>query len=615
VIVVDEKTTGLLQERGVLGPIDAHFGRALARLSKSDDPLLEVAAALASRAVQAGHVCLDLGALGPLAAADGEPLDVSWPTLAAWQAALEKSEAVSDGSRTTPLVLREGHHLYLHRYAEYEARLAQQLRSRLGDPFELDEVFLAKRFTHYFGELAKDAPLDEQRLATLLGLRGRLAVISGGPGTGKTWTVTRLLLLLHEHGQQQGKVLNVALLAPTGKAAQRLSESLQHGLSELGFTPEQAPIATSASTIHRALRTLPRSPTRFRHNQSHPLPHDVVVIDEASMVDLALMTKLVEAISRDARLILLGDRDQLASVEAGAIFGDILGSSAHSGYSSTLVEAAERVLGQRPLLAPSSLQSKGTSEVSVRDATIHLRKSRRYADDSGIGRVAEALRGRDPDAVVQALSREEAARLVRIDDDLGPLEDAIVDGYGAYATERDPERRLSLLDGFRLLTAHREGRRGVADMNQLCERVLGTKTPLVPRSGPYDGQPIIIVDNDYQLELWNGDVGVIGHGEGVGRLVAYFRRGDGVRRIPLSRLPAHETVFAMTVHKSQGSEFDRIALVLPRHPSPVLTRELLYTAITRAKHSVRVFGAEAVLLAGVRAEIRRASGLSARLSA
>lgn len=597
----------LLRARGVVGAIDVHFARAVARLAGASDPLVEVAAALASRAVQAGHVCLDLERLGALPTEDGEPLDVAWPSLGDWQAALERSPAVSDGSGPTPLVLRGGHHLYLHRYADYEARLASALRARLGDPLELDEEFLRERFVHYFGPLEAGAPLDEQRLATLLALRSRLAVISGGPGTGKTWTVTRLLLLLQEQAARRGRSLDVALLAPTGKAAQRLSESLRNGVVELGFDSESAPIPTQASTIHRALRTLPRSPTRFRHDRAHPLPSHVVIVDEASMVDLALMTKLVEAIAPDARLILLGDKDQLASVEAGAIFGDILGPGAHPGYGQQLALQAARVLGQEPPIHPPS---QGT----VLDASVHLRRSRRYAEDSGIGRVAEALRRRDAGDVVQALHREADARLVVVADSLAPLERAVLEGYAEYANERDPERRLALLDRFRVLTAHRAGRRGVAGMNQLCERVLGANTRLAPRSGAYDGQPIMVVDNDYQLELWNGDVGVIGPEPGTGRLVAYFQNGGVVRRIPLSRLPEHETVFAMTVHKSQGSEFARVAIVLPERPSPVLTRELLYTGITRAKRSVQVFGSEPVLLAGVRAEVRRASGLAARLA-
>jgi exodeoxyribonuclease V alpha subunit len=441
----------------------------------------------------------------------------------------------------------------------------------------------------------------------LLALKSRLSVISGGPGTGKTRAVTRLLLILSEHEARCGRPCDVALLAPTGKAAQRLTESVSRGLSELGISPEASPIPATASTIHRALGSVPRAPTRFRHGVDRPLPHHVIVVDEASMVDLALMTKLVEAVPHDARLVLLGDRDQLASVEAGAIFGDILGSGSHQGHSGELVDLAAQIIGQRP---PRAL-----APLPIADCTVHLSRSRRYVEDSGIGRVAKALRLRDTPAALEALSREPDAQLVEMSADTSELERFVLDGYRSYADASDPPERLARLERFRLLTAHRSGSRGVEALNLLTERVLARHTTLRPTPGTYDGRPILVLDNDYQLELWNGDIGVVGVAPNSGRLVAYFQRADGLRMVPLSRLPAHETVFAMTVHKSQGSEFERVALVLPERPSPVLTRELVYTAITRAKQRVQLFGSRSVLESGLSTEIRRASGLGEALRA
>lgn len=565
-----------LLEQGVLLPIDAHFGRLLARLCPTDDGWVPVAGALCSRAVQVGHVCLDLRNPAPLLDARDEVVELELPSLEHWRRLLESSPAASDGSRPTPLVWSPEGRLYLQRYWSYEQRLARALRVRVHDPIELDERRVEASLERHFGpDQASD---NEQRRAVSLALHQRLAVISGGPGTGKTWTVTKLLLALEELALEKGAVLRIALLAPTGKAAHRLSESISRGLADASMSEAvRAALPTEASTIHRALGYQPRTPTRFQRNARNPLPHDVVIVDEASMVDLALMTKLAEAVAQSARLILLGDKDQLASVEAGAIFGDIL-------------------------------------RAPVQNCSVHLSRSRRYAEASGIGRLAFALREGDPTLARRALDAGMGANLVELSGhDLRPLEAAIERRFQEYGNAASPEDRLVALDRFRLLSAHRSGPRGVVALNALCERVLGRSTRLTPKPGPYAGRPILITSNDYNLELWNGDVGVLGPSLDGTRLQGYFRREEGIRTVPLSRLPSHETVFAMTVHKSQGSEFDGVAVVLPEQPSPLLTRELLYTAVTRARTEVTLFGSHAMLSAGMANGLRRTSGLAERL--
>ncbi len=600
-----------LHTAGLLAPIDLHLGALLLRLEPTQ-PLVAVAAALTSRAVQAGHVCLDLPFLlaQPLLTQDDTPLELSWPPLSEWVHALSESPLVGrfdEQRRAVVLVLDDEQRLFLQRYADYQTRLIDALHERALHTHEVNESAAVAGLDKYFGKGSTDpkSPRDEQRLAAALALRNGLSIISGGPGTGKTTTVGRLLLLLQEQAASRKSTLKMLLLAPTGKAAQRLSESLEKSLKESGAEPhliESLPDA--ASTIHRALGYSTRSPTRFRRGKDNPLSADVVLVDEASMVDLALMTKLVEAVPRGARLILLGDKDQLASVEAGAIFGDIFTAAGEDSYSEAVAAYASRVgspgLQTSPRVAP------------IRDCTVHLSRSFRYDEDSGIGHLAKALRQADTTAVSRALQHTNA-RLI----DTSPLSDGqrrkqlstlIADALADYPKTKDPAERLTLLQRFRLLAAHRHGPLGVEGLNRLTEQTL-VPFGLNPTEGSYDGQPIMISSNDYQLELFNGDVGVLARDPETQRLAAYFPSKSGLRRVQLSRLPAHETVFAMTVHKSQGSEFDHVALILPERPSALFTRELLYTGVTRAKRSVVLVGSLEVLDAGVQTPIHRSSGI------
>ncbi len=673
---------GMLQLRdaGVLSALDVEFARVLQRLGHGATPGVLLGAALASRAVQRGHVCLDLRGLDRrvLLDRDHQAVDVALPELRPWLRELELSPLVACVNTAAltrptqasalpslphpgfrPLVLDSAGRLYLWRYYDYQTRLAENLlrRRQIRQP-AVDEATLRSSLTRLFPGEVVEQP-DLQRVAALISVCSAFSVISGGPGTGKTTTVVKILAALVEQAVCQARrAPHILLVAPTGKAAQRLAESIASQLQSLDLpAPIKALIPTVASTIHRALGYQPRTPTRFRHGADEPIAADCVLVDESSMVDLALMTKLVEAVPIDAHLILMGDKDQLSSVETGAILGDIFGPAlalhaAGQLYSPELVALAARVTGDvlpnakgldTPSVSPSDPTSADTSGAQdaaapqrvMRDCMVHLSRSYRYASSGGIGGLAKAINAGDSRQLIQLVTSD-AQDVCLVEGDQAKLEQQIaqqaVRCFSPYIRATTIEEKLALHAQARLLTPHRTGDFGVEVLNQICERALRREghfnlQPLTGRgaspSGParrsvwYDNQPILITQNDYQLELFNGDVGIMLRDD-TDQLRAWFpATGSGatgqVRSVLPARLPPHETVFAMTVHKSQGSEFDQVLLVLPAKPSPVLTRELIYTAVTRAKRSVTVYGSREILASSVAQRIRRASGLSEAL--
>ena len=567
-----------LEQRGVLSAVDVQLAQVLRRISGEASAEVMLAAALASRAVQRGHVCADLRRMvqTPLLDDDDVPVtDIGLPKLGPWLTALSASKLVSHGDKEpTPLIIDDAGRVYLQRYFDYQGRLVEALLRRSSQKAHVDEAQLAEGLSRLFsGD-------DDQRRAAEVSLKRRLTVISGGPGTGKTTTVTRILALLQEQGPAR-----VLLLAPTGKAAQRLGESIVLGVDALDTSDVvKARIAcTRASTIHRALGFMPATPTQFRYNAESPLGADAVIADEASMIDLPLWTKLVEAVAPNARLIVLGDKDQLVSVEAGAILGDLCDA---------------------PALA---------------DNVVQLRKSYRYSAASGIGALARAINQGDPDAVMRILEGDAAmpygeVAITPVDERRplqGHLGNTVTDGFRAAVSASTPAARLEGLARFRVLCAHRSGALGVETINTVIEQHLRRAGLLRLESVDYDGRPIMITRNDHQLGLFNGDVGIITRQHG--RATAWFPSQDEARPIPPSRLPPHETVFAMTVHKSQGSEVDRVALLLPTRMSPILTRELIYTAVSRARRRVDIHGPPHILRQAITRRIERASGLAAAL--
>jgi exodeoxyribonuclease V alpha subunit len=606
-----------LHEAGVLSSLDVHFARAMDRLVPNQPPAVLLGAALASREVAGGHVCADLRRVlqRPLLDAEGRPLAVELPSIFEWVMALGQSPLCSDGSRPTPLVLDGEARLYLARYWRYQSRLATALRDRAASPFaDIDTQWLADGVRRMFaseGSVLADAG---QMCAAAIAVLRRLAVISGGPGTGKTSTVVRVLALLAEEARAAGRPWpRVAMLAPTGKAAARLQESVAAGREALPCDDAvKEALRLEASTIHRRLGYRPGSPTRFAHDADNPLPADIVLVDEASMVDLALMAKLVAAVPAHARLILLGDKDQLASVEAGAILGDICNTTGERTYSRPFAAQLRAVLGS----GMPDVGDAGPERTGIWDCIALLTRSFRFRADGGIGRLARAVgTGRASDALQQLETGDAQVQLVDLVDPqqlARTLRPAVLDAFTPYLRARDPVERLALLGRYRLLSAHRRGPFGTERLNAMAEDLL-EGAGLLHRNDPvcYDGRPILVTHNDYQLELFNGDVGVV-HEESDGRMYAYFpgpSGADRLRRFAPSRLPPHESVWAMTVHTSQGSEFDRIGLLLPPQLSPILTRELVYTALTRAREHATLYGSPSVLADAIARRIDRASGL------
>jgi exodeoxyribonuclease V alpha subunit len=598
---------------GVLVAADVHVASMLARLGGDGDELVALAAALAVRAPRVGHVLADLATVRETATADAEDeADLSglpWPALELWAEHVASSAGVSlgdagPGDRPLRLV---GTGLYLDRYWRDEVFVAGDLIARSSaEPISAEEDLLADGLARLF----RDDVGGLQRRAAEIAVRRHFSVIAGGPGTGKTTTVARLLALLEEQAAvSDGPALLVALAAPTGKAAARLAEAVHAEGRTLDVDEEvRARLLTfGASTVHRLLGRHPASANRFRHNRDNRLPHDVVIVDETSMMSLPLMARLLEAVREDARLVLLGDQEQLASVEAGAVLGDIVGPAAAGlGASSgagpvgeciTVLKTNHRFRG--PLADLANAVRTGNEDAALAALSDGGR--------AGLARTA----GPEPPSSTRWLAIDVASA---DDAALEPVRSAVC-ASGRLLAEAgrrgDGPRALDVLGQLRLLCAHRAGPAGASNWNGHVERWLADGVA-GPDGGWYVGRPVIVTQNDYSLGLFNGDTGVV-IARPDGGLTVAFRRGGEFVTVSPSRLAAVETAFAMTAHRAQGSEFDEVVVLLPPASSRILTRELLYTAVTRAKRRVVLVGTEESVRAAVRRPIARASGLTARL--
>lgn len=587
---------------------DLHFAEFIQREAVSAPPLVPLTAALTSRWTGDGHVCLELSDIaGQNIVVDGNELQI--PGVEDLQAQLLTSSVTGSPGEYRPLILDAGR-LYLYRYWKYENDLVRVLQCKAeAVPPELDEELLTDGVTRLFGPPASET--DWQKVAALAALWKEFCVISGGPGTGKTFTVVKILALLLE--QAKGEKLRIALAAPTGKAAARLKESIRRMKEKLDCSLAiKALIPEDVTTIHRLLGVRAGS-IRFRHNAENRLPYDVVIIDEASMVALPLMAKLAISLEDGARFILLGDRDQLASVEAGAVLGDLCGGGREEPFSLQFCDYLERVAGEQvaPSAGPDGLLS---------DALVVLKKNFRFGSDSGIGEAARTVNAGDGGGALDLLRDRGRNDVVWQDvpppDRLkGELADMVVAGYTPYLGAESPEVALQLFDRFRILCALRQGPYGVSGINERVEEILSGKGLIQRTSRWYMGRPIMITVNDYGMRLFNGDIGIVlPDPDAGGEPRVFFPAPEGgVRKVAPVRLPEHETVYAMTVHKSQGSEFQDVLLLLPGHESETLTRELIYTGITRARTKVDIWGEEQVFADAVLRRVERTSGLEEKL--
>ncbi|MEE4249182.1 MAG: exodeoxyribonuclease V subunit alpha [Alcanivoracaceae bacterium] len=614
-------------------PLDRALVAMLIDDGNEQDERVLLLAALASQQLGQGDICVDLqraldtpSQLFPqLPRSDNTESPVHWlkqHTLAELLDALHHSAVVASDEQqaTAPLVLHN-QRLYLRRYFRYETDVAEQIGTRLAYPVNAP-ADLKQRLDRLFPTPLDDQP-DWQKIACALASRSAFTLITGGPGTGKTTTVVRLLGLLQSVAMEQGAALRIRLAAPTGKAAARLKSSISGAIAGLPLDASvRDQIPADVSTLHKLLGSRPDSRS-FRHHRHNPLHADLVVVDEASMMDLDMTASLLDALRPDTRLILIGDKDQLSSVEAGAVLGNLCSGADRGQYSNDTVSWLQQHCGE-------DVSRHAGNGSPLAQHTAMLRVSHRFSAASGIGELARAvnLGSRDQLAAVWQKNHHDIEQLTLSslqDDSLTRLS---VDGYRHYLQVLSRQRPatedgidnwamqvLTAFDDFQLLCALREGDAGVAGLNRRIARALQRAGLISRAEGWYQGRPVIMTRNDYQLGLMNGDVGVtlnLAAADQPAMLRVAFRLADGRISLVLpSRLEGVDSVYAMTVHKSQGSEFRHAALVLPDNHQGV-SRELLYTAITRAREQFTLAGSATALALPARPTVR-ASGLAARL--
>ncbi len=595
-----------LRDQGIFSDIDVHFVKLMDSLSDDMDEASLLGVVLASHFTTVGSSCVNLNVLAnqsfPLQREQGIDT-LSCPTLSQWQSSLQNCCVVGSPGDYTPLIL-DAHRLYLYRYFYYEQQLATQIRSRSRlECHDVNPALLEEGLSRLF-----PSSMSTQKIAAKTAVQRHFCIISGGPGSGKTSTVVNILTLLLE----QNPNLTIALAAPTGKAKVRLQEAIKQSLDGLNCaTSIKKVMPQDAHTIKSLLgsklnsrlkffsleKTLASKPY-FRHHAGNLLPYNVVVVDEASMVDLALMTKLAQAIPKSARWILLGDKDQLASVEAGTVLGDICEAS----------------------LSENSQENQENAP-TLQENIVLLDKSYRFSENSGIWKLAQAVKQGQSEKALRILKSENYPDVNwhHLDPSEGlprALIEQIVIRFTRCLEEKSPEKVLQHFEQLRVLCATRRGPYGVGAINRQIEGELNKKGLIRTKNRWYHGQPIMITRNDYTLKLFNGDIGIIlRNPDNRNDLQAFFPSVEGeIRLFWPNRLPEHETVYAMTIHKSQGSEFDNVLILLPQQFSTLLTRELIYTGITRAKQVIHIWGNEQVLSMAVSKKISRTSGLREQLN-
>ncbi|GAB4586709.1 exodeoxyribonuclease V subunit alpha [Nocardia sp. IFM 10818] len=623
-IQLAQRGTGPLRtfnEAGVLSAADLHVALRLGRLGREESGLVLFATALAVRAVRSGSVCLEVRRMHEIGVdAEGteestiDPATLPWPDVEAVIAALRVSPLVcgSPAGPLRPLRLIDppggaGPLLYLDRYYRQEETIRRVLTERSGTHPMVDAELVRRELDRLFPDQpAPGEPLDRQRLAAALAATEWTTVIAGGPGTGKTHTIARVLALLvaHQEAIPGAPALRIALAAPTGKAAARLQESVREQAGGIGL-PE-----LTAATLHRLLGWQRGGASRFRHNEFNRLPYDVIVVDETSMVSLTMMSRLLPAVRPDARLVLVGDPDQLASVDAGAVLADLVAGPVLGKANPALAT----ILGSELRGAathPDGLSARERDR--LRGGIVRLTRGRRFG-----GRIADlavAVRAGDADAALELLAAGGTELSLHTPEDLTAVREDVLRASRAAtdaALAGDATAALTALESHRLLCAHRQGPYGVERWDRMAAG-WAAAAGISADPGPghwYPGQPLLVTANDHEARIYNGDTGVIVRAPD-GTLRAALQRGTEPYLVHPTQFPGVTTVYAMTIHRSQGSQYDTVSVVLPGPESTLLTRELLYTAITRARKHVRVLGTEDSIRAAISRRVLRASGLRA----
>lgn len=614
----------VLYRENLVNDIDIQFTGLIERLSgdtSSDE--LRLAVLLANHVtLNNKHTCLDLNQTcqtpllelfpdrPPNTPADS--IDVKTPEINRWTEAVKRSAAVGTEGDYKPLVLDAQNRLYLYRYWMYENELIRAIKRKTESaPPAIDERKLKDGLSRLFVKSVSGP--DWQKIAAFMALTRRFSLISGGPGTGKTHTVTSILALFLE----QNPELQISVCAPTGKAAARIQESITQSVLRLQTKScllERIP--ESANTIHRLLGSRRGSP-HFRHNANNKLTSDLIIVDEASMISLALMSRLFQAIRDDAVVILLGDRNQLSSVEAGAVLGDLCDAAQPATFSRKFAESCYAVTGEK--IPEEQIRERKDADDPLVDSVLELQYSYRFEKAPVIGTIASDVNRGDGEGLLRSIEadREKTVTLTHLPppERLKPfLKQVLEDFYRTLVTAKALPDAFSAFEKHRILCSHRSGRYGVTHINALMEEILQEEDLSLKPGKFYRGRPVIIKQNDYNLKLYNGDTGLVWEDE-QGRLKVYFPdRESRFHTCSPARLPRHETAYAMTIHESQGSEFDHVMLILPPVSSPIFTRELLYTGITRARKSIDLRCDENTLKQAVKNRVARFSGLKSKLT-
>lgn len=610
-----------LKEQGSIRALDLHFARFIASEANCSTQIEQDSVLLlslwVSNELATGNVCLNLEQLAITNLAQNQNnapelfrlwLDKPYQLLDNLSSLNVIKKANND---LAPLIV-DGCNVYLYRYWQAEVYLANRINAML-QPCAISAGFNLE-LNKLFG--ISDKKIDWQKTAAAIALTRQFSVLSGGPGTGKTTTVIKILaaILIDAKAKNRDKKIEIKLAAPTGKAAARLSESISNAIAHLEILDEiKENIPTQSQTIHRLLGAYGER-VGFTYNEQNPLHLDVLIVDEASMIDLTLMTNLLKALPKTARLILLGDRDQLASVEAGSILGEIC-SFIESGYN----QKQAQTLG---ILTGYDYKQYIGKNSAIGDCLCQLRHSYRFGESSGIGKLSKAInKGSWKD--VERIFKENYADISFFDltgDSYRQLIAHMADKYSEYfdlISKKAPT--LEIIDSFakqRLLCALRDGNYGVNKLNEYIYQALVKKNKIKGQVATwYEGRPIILTKNEHSLGLYNGDIGICLIDPNTKQFKVYFSTIENqVKSVLPSRLPEHESAFAMTIHKSQGSEFADTYILLPDSVSPVITRELIYTGITRAKNNLQLYAKPAILKYGLHTKTLRASGLAARLN-
>ncbi|WP_433723458.1 exodeoxyribonuclease V subunit alpha [Nocardia sp. CA-129566] len=624
-IQLAQRGTGLLRmfnEAGVLSAADVHVALRLGRMGREASEQVLFAAALAVRAVRSGSVCLELHRMREIgvdadetwdAGTGIDPATLPWPDIDAVVAALQVSPLVCGGPAgpLQPLRLVDaqagrdaGPLLYLDRYYQQEQMIRRVLTARSGHHPKVAPAIVRRELDRLFDTPVGAAP-DRQRIAAALAATHWTTVVAGGPGTGKTHTIARILALLDAHQKAHPKLpaLRIAMAAPTGKAAARLQEAVREQAEALGL-PE-----LTAATLHRLLGWQRGRATRFRYHEFNRLPYDVIVVDETSMVSLTMMSSLLAALRPDTRLVLVGDPDQLASVDAGAVLADLVAGPVVGAANPIL----EQVLGTESIAAEDNPEALTRLErARLGGGIVRLTRGRRFGGK--IAELAVAVRAGDADTALELLRAGGEELSLCTPDDVAPVRADVVRAareVTAAALDGDAAAALTALESHRLLCAHRQGPFGVERWDRMAAEwaAAGGAGPDSHQAAWYPGQPLLVTANDHEARIYNGDTGVIVRMPD-GSLRAALQRGSEPYLVHPTQFPAVVTVFAMTIHRSQGSQYDTVSVVLPEPESTLLTRELLYTAITRARRHVRIIGTDDSIRAAIDRRVLRASGLS-----